>query len=140
VGLVEIIGLIILAVVGYACLKTWIFSSEEEKCFRRIWSMNKLGNFAERDTTYQRLFRKFDINFSGNVSNKSLILLIGAAHNFDATKNRNNLGVHVGPFVESEVGRQMKLAGKGDQFDELQANMQSAGENFINNIAKQIEK
>ena len=136
----DIFILIVVCLFLFAVLKTRVFSTEEEKCFRRIWSMNKINSFTEKEATYQRLFLRFGVSFSEEVNNKDLISLIGAAHNFDATKNQNNLGVRVGPIVEREVGRRMEQAGKGEQFDELQTNMTIAGNNFINEVIKNMNK
>jgi len=117
----ETVIIVILVGVFLIGLKIWVFSSEEEKCFRRIWSMTKSGIYQEKEATYQRLFRKYDIVFSNKVSDDKLSLLIRDAHVFDMTKNKRPLGVYVGPIVEREVRAQMTKHGKQEQYEKLSA-------------------
>ena len=129
----EILLLLIVVVIVFAVLKTRVFSSEEEKCFRRIWAMKKSGLFDEEHATYDRLFKKFDIDFNSSVSNQNLNTLINAAHLFDGTKNQRNLGVWVGRVVEEKIKMKMYEHGKAAQYDDLIAKNMAKGAELIDN-------
>jgi len=114
----EIIGIIILGLIILVVLKTYIFSDEAEKCFRTIWSMNKTNLFQEETSTFNKLFKKFDVDFKTSVKNENLDKLTQAAHMFDA-KHPRNLGIFVAPIVEKKIKTEMYRHDKSEQYDKL---------------------
>jgi len=129
----EILFILIFSFVIFVPLKTYVFSSEEEKCFRQIWSMNKLRLFTEEEATYKRLFKKFDIDFSTNVSDEKLRDIVGAAHKFDLTKNQKNFGIFVGPIVQNKIKTLMYKYEKTEQYDHFASVQSEKGRTLIDN-------
>jgi len=115
----SIILTIVIFLIVLSVLKTRLFSSEEEKCFRRIWAINKIGNYDEEEATYRRLFKCFDITFDHETHQEKLISVSEAARKFDLTKNRRNLGVLVYPLVVRKLKTRMYSSNQRQVFDKL---------------------
>ena len=115
----EIVAIILVGLFGFIILKTYVFSNEEDKCFRRIWGMEKANVFQEETATYKRLYNCFDINFGDNFSDKKVKSLTAAAVRFDLEKNQNNLGIMVAPIVLRKLKRDMGNNNRTADFERL---------------------